>query len=62
MRHTQPMTADESRLDLAMRKQCRTHAEQDAALSAFRLAHLQPSSRPKLLERAADLLLDGSAS
>jgi len=60
MRHTQPMTAEEQRIDQAMRKEHRSHAQQDAALSAFRLAQIQPSSRPALLERTEDLLLGGS--
>jgi hypothetical protein len=38
MRHTQPLTAEEQRIDLAMRKEHRSHAQQDAALSSYRLA------------------------
>lgn len=61
MRHTQPLTADEQRVDEVMRKQHRSHAEQDAALSCYRLAQRQPSNRSALLERTADFLLGGSA-
>lgn len=58
MRHTQPMTAEESRVDLVMRKQHRTHAEQDAALTLFRLAHLSCLDvRSERLESVANLLL-----
>jgi hypothetical protein len=57
VRHTQPLTADEQRIDVVMRKAHRTHADQDAALSLFRLAQLQRDKREVLLERTADLLL-----
>jgi len=62
VRHTQPFTAEEQRIDQAMRKQHRSHAQQDAALSTFRLAQLQRDKREALLERTADLLLNRSAS
>ena len=52
------MTADESRIDAALRKQHRTHAEQDQALTMFRLAHRQPLDvRSDRLERVADILV-----
>ena len=62
MRHTQPLTAEEQRVDQAMRKQNRFHAQQDAALSCYRLAQRQPENRPALLERTADLMLGVSVS
>ncbi|MET4567810.1 hypothetical protein [Rhodanobacter soli] len=61
MRHTQPMTAEEQRIDQAMRKEHRSHAQQDAALSAFRLAQLVAAQRAPMLERAADLMLGARA-
>ncbi|GGY20825.1 hypothetical protein GCM10008098_11850 [Rhodanobacter panaciterrae] len=51
------MTAEEQRIDQAMRKEHRSHAQQDAALSAFRLAHLRSDKRESMLERTADLML-----
>lgn len=57
MRHTQPMTSEEQRIDQAMRKEHRSHAQQDAALSAFRLAQLRADQRESMLERTADLML-----
>lgn len=61
MRQTQPMTAEENAIDLAMRKQNRTHVAQDRALNTYRLAvqTRTASSRSDLLERCADLLLEG---
>lgn len=56
MRQTQPLNVDESRLDLAMRTQRRSHAEQDRALTLYRAA--RSSSDDLLLERVADLLLE----
>lgn len=61
MRHTQPLTTEENRVDIAMRKQHRSHAQQDAALSAFRLAHLRSDQRESMLERTADLMLGHGA-
>lgn len=59
MRHTQPLTADEQRVDSAMRKQHRTHAAQDEALILFRLARRDRLDvRSERLERVADLLLE----
>lgn len=58
MRQIQPLTAEESRVDLAMRKLHRTHAAQDAALTLFRLAYRARSDvRSQRLESVADLLL-----
>ena len=57
MRHTQPLTAEEDRVDRAMRSQHRSHAEQDRALTEFRLARLRSSDRSDRLTRVADLLL-----
>lgn len=57
MRHTQPLTAEEQRIDQAMRKEHRSHAQQDAALSAYRLAHRFADQRERMLERTADLML-----
>jgi hypothetical protein len=57
MRHTQPLTAEEQRIDQAMRKEHRSHAQQDAALSAYRLAHCFTDQRERMLERTADLML-----
>jgi hypothetical protein len=62
VRHTQPLTADENRIDEVMRKQHRSHAQQDGALSAFRLAQLKREQRELLLERTADFILDGHTS
>jgi hypothetical protein len=58
MRLTQPLTADESRIDLALRKQYRKHADQDRALTLFRMA--RKTSDQSMLERVADLLLEKS--
>lgn len=55
------MTADEQRIDAALAKQNRTHAERDLALTRFRFAHLRPDQRSGHLERVADLLT-GSVS
>ena len=57
MRYCQPLTADESVIDLALRKQHRSHADQDRALSEYRLALRFVEERPQRLERVADLLL-----
>lgn len=59
MRHTAPLTAEENAVDLAMRRQHRTHAAQDKALTLFRLAvRTKPApQRAERLERVADLLL-----
>lgn len=57
MRHTQPLTADEQRIDSVLRDRHRSHADQDKALTLFRLAQRESSDRPKLLERTADILL-----
>jgi len=57
MRHTRPLSAEEERVDLAMRKQRRTHAEQDRALTEFRFARLRAAERSERLARVADLLL-----
>lgn len=61
MRHTQPLTAEENAIDAAMRQQHRSHAEQDKALSQYRLAIRAKADRPEQLERVADLLLGRSA-
>lgn len=57
MRHTQPLTADEQRIDLALSKQCRSHAERDLALTRFRMALRARHQRSHQLEQVADLLL-----
>jgi hypothetical protein len=61
MRHTQPLTADESSLDMAMRSQRRTDGQCDLALTTYRLARHRARlpERRRLLERTADLLLSG---
>jgi hypothetical protein len=52
------LTADEQKVDSALRIQHRTHADQDAALTLFRLAHRASSDvRSERLERVADLLV-----
>ena len=55
MRHTQPLTADEERIDSALRKQHRTHADQDRALTLYRAALRFNDERS--FERVADLML-----
>lgn len=62
MRHTQPLTADEQRIDDALRSQHRSHADQDRALTLFRMAHRGPrDARVLRLERVADLLVEKKA-
>lgn len=57
MRHTQPLTLEEERIDLAMRKQHRTHQEQDLALTMYRIAQrAQRAVRAQSLEDVATLL------
>lgn len=60
MRHTQPLTAGENRIDQAMRRQHRTHAAQDEALTLYRLAVQTQSivKRSAYLERCADRLVE----
>jgi hypothetical protein len=57
MRHTQPLTADEERIDSALRKQHRTHAQQDEALTRYRLAVVLNRDHAFNVERVADLML-----
>jgi len=57
MRQTQPLSADENAIDLALRKQHRSHADQDRALSEYRLAVRSGRDRSLRLERVANLLL-----
>jgi hypothetical protein len=57
MRHTQPLSLEEGKLDLALRQMKRSHVEQDMALTQFRLAALRPLSRPDHLLACTDLLL-----
>lgn len=57
MRQTHPLTADENAIDQALRKQHRSHADQDRALSEYRLALRFTKERAGRLERVADLLL-----
>jgi hypothetical protein len=57
MRHTQPLTADEERIDAALRKQHRTHAQQDEALTRYRLAVVLDRDPTANLGRVADLIL-----
>jgi hypothetical protein len=57
MRHTQPLTADEQRIDAALAKGHRSHAECDKALTAYRYALRTPAHRARELERVADMLL-----
>lgn len=63
MRYCQPLTRDENAIDLAMRKQHRTHAAQDQALTQYRLAVRLKSTpeRAERLERVADLLCESRA-
>jgi hypothetical protein len=57
MRRTQPLTADEQRVDFAMRNQHRTHVDQDLALTMYRMAQrAQQGVREERLERFATLL------
>ncbi|WP_266170765.1 hypothetical protein [Dyella subtropica] len=59
MRTTQPLNAEEQRIDTAMRERRRPQAECDAALIQFRLAELRPRKsieHAEALERCADLL------
>jgi len=51
------MTADEQRIDAAMRDQHRSHAQRDLALMSYRYALLHAPSRERELERVADILL-----
>ncbi|WP_158543214.1 hypothetical protein [Dyella psychrodurans] len=51
------MTADEERIDVALRKQHRSHASQDEALTRFRMAQRFTNMRTAQLERVADLLV-----
>lgn len=58
MRHTQPLTAHENQIDLALRKEHRTHAEQDKALVLFRMSLLSHGvERNRLLEQTASHIL-----
>jgi hypothetical protein len=59
MRHTQPLTADEERVDLVLRRQHRSHAVQDEALTRYRMAkrYTNGDVRSRHLERCADLML-----
>jgi len=61
MRTTQPLNTDEQRIDSAMRLQHRNHAQVDEALTLFRVARLKACAGAAMLERCADLLLDGVA-
>lgn len=58
MRHTQPLNAEEQRVDAAMRNQHRTHAECDEALQWYRLSCAAASRAlaTERLEKVADLL------
>ena len=57
MRHTQPMNAEEQRVDSVMREQHRSHAEQDAALTLYRMAQrAERGVRSERLDRVASLL------
>lgn len=57
MRHTQPLTLEEERIDVAMRKQHRTHLDQDLALTMYRMAQrAQQAVRAERLEDVATLL------
>lgn len=59
MRHTQPLTADEQRIDDALRAQHRSHVDQDKALTLFRMARRgTQETRAERLERVADLLVE----
>lgn len=61
MRHTQPLTADEQRIDAALARGRRSLAERDKALTAFRYALFVPAHRTRELERVADMLLGEGA-
>jgi hypothetical protein len=61
MRHTQPLTADEQRIDAALAAGRRSHAERDKALTAYRYALRTPAYRARELERVADILLGEGA-
>lgn len=62
MRTTHPLNADEQRIDSAMRLQHRNYAQQDEALTLFRVARLKECVRSAMLERCADLLVDGCSA
>jgi hypothetical protein len=57
MRHTQPLTADEQRIDAALVAGRRSHAERDRALTTYRYALRVSAHRARELERVADMLL-----
>lgn len=62
MRHTQPLTADEQRIDELLRSQHRSHVDQDKALTLFRMAHRGTREvRAQRLERVADYLVEKQA-
>lgn len=62
MRHTQPLTAEEQRVDAAMRGMHRSDAQRDMALTCYRLAQRSTRDRVRLLERTADLILGEEVS
>lgn len=62
MRHTQPLTADEERVDVVLRKKHRSHADQDEALTRYRMAQRGGCDRAVHVERVADLMLAESRS
>jgi hypothetical protein len=57
VRHTQPLSAEEQRIDVALARCHRSHAERDQALTAFRYAFCTPAHRERELERVADYLV-----
>jgi hypothetical protein len=61
VRYTQPLTADEERIDSALRLQHRSHADQDTALQLYRIAQRSDAFRTHHLTRVADLLLGESS-
>lgn len=59
MRHTQPLTAEEQRIDSAIRARGGSHTHQDEALTRYRLGQRRSNdvTRHENLSRVADLML-----
>lgn len=59
MRHTQPLTAEEQRIDAAIRARGGSHANQDEALTRYRLAQraVSNATRYENLSSVANLVL-----
>lgn len=57
MRHTQPLTAEEQRLDAALRREGRTDRDADLAMTCYRVAQYSARDRDAMAQRVADVLL-----